>query len=323
MSGRESSRPEPSFSGYAMITFLAKRLLQLVPVLFGVSVAVFLMIHLIPGDPAVLIAGRDATEQDIEAVRRSLELDRPLPLQYLQFLGRAVVGDFGESFRSGRPVIDEIGFRYWNTLLLGFSAVVFGTVLGVATGIFTAVYRNGWFDSGALVISLLGISMPQFFLGILLMLFFSVYLGWLPLTGAGSLAHLVLPTLTLGIPNAAIISRITRSSLVEVLGQDYVRTARAKGLSSRVVIYRHAFRNAMIPVLTVVGLQMGYLLGGAVVTETVFAWPGIGRLIVQSIASRDFPVVQASVLMLAVTFVLINLLTDLFYRVLDPRIKLQ
>ena len=306
-----------------MITFLSRRLLQLIPVLFGVSVAVFLMIHLIPGDPAVLIAGRDATEQDIEAVRRSLDLDQPLPLQYFQFLGRALVGDFGESFRSGRPVLDEIGFRYFNTLMLGRSAAVFGTILGVGTGIFTAVYRNGWLDSGVLAVSLLGISMPQFFLGILLMLFFSVYLGWLPLTGAGSWAHLVLPTLTLGIPNAAIISRITRSSLIETLGQDYVRTARAKGLANGVVIWRHAFRNALIPVATVAGLQMGYLLGGAVVTETVFAWPGIGRLIVQSIASRDFPVVQAAVLMLAVTFVMINLATDLLYRVLDPRIKLQ
>ncbi|KPQ21584.1 MAG: oligopeptide transport system permease protein [Rhodobacteraceae bacterium HLUCCA24] len=281
------------------------------------------MIHLIPGDPAVLIAGRDATEDDIEAVRRALELDRPLPLQYVQFLSRALVGDFGESFRSGRPVIEEIGFRYWNTLLLGLSAVVFGTILGIATGIFTAVYRNGWFDSAILAVSLLGISMPQFFLGVLLMLFFSVYLGWLPLTGAGSFAHLILPTLTLGIPNAAIISRITRSSLIETLGQDYVRTARAKGLTGGIVVYRHAFRNALIPVVTVAGLQMGYLLGGAVVTETVFAWPGIGRLIVQSIDSRDFPVVQAAVLMLAVTFVLINLVTDLVYRFLDPRIKLQ
>jgi len=306
-----------------MITFLTRRLLQLVPVLFGVSVAVFLMIHLIPGDPAVLIAGRDATEQDIESVRRALELDRPLPLQYIHFVSRALVGDFGESFRSGRPVLDEIGFRYWNTLLLGVAAVIFGTIVGISTGIFTGVYRNGWLDSGVLAVSLLGISMPQFFLGILLMLFFSVYLGWLPLTGAGSWAHLILPALTLGIPNAAIISRITRSSLIETLGQDYVRTARAKGLANTVVIYRHAFRNALIPVVTVAGLQMGYLLGGAVVTETVFAWPGIGRLIVQSIDSRDFPVVQAAVLMLAVTFVVINLLTDLLYRVLDPRIKLQ
>jgi glutathione transport system permease protein len=306
-----------------MLTFFARRLTHLIPVLVGVSVIVFLMIHLIPGDPAVLIAGIDATEHDVAVVRESLGLDQPLVVQYGEFLGRIVVGDFGKSFRTGRPVIEEIGFRYWNTMILGLTAVVFGTLLGVATGILTAVRRNGWLDSIVLAVSLLGISIPSFFLGLSLMLLFSVYLGWLPLTGMESWRNLILPALTLGIPNAAIISRITRSSLVEVLNQDYVRTARAKGVKETVVVGRHAVRNALIPVVTVVGLQMGYLLGGAVVTETVFAWPGIGRLIVQSIAGRDFPVVQASVLLLALTFVLINLLTDVLYRVLDPRIKLK
>jgi glutathione transport system permease protein len=306
-----------------MLTFFARRLTHLLPVLVGVSVIVFLMIHLIPGDPAVLIAGIDATEHDVAVVRESLGLDQPLVVQYGEFLGRIVVGDFGKSFRTGRPVIEEIGFRYWNTMILGLTAVVFGTLLGVATGILTAVRRNGWLDSIVLAVSLLGISIPSFFLGLSLMLLFSVYLGWLPLTGMESWRNLILPALTLGIPNAAIISRITRSSLVEVLNQDYVRTARAKGVKETVVVGRHAVRNALIPVVTVVGLQMGYLLGGAVVTETVFAWPGIGRLIVQSIAGRDFPVVQASVLLLALTFVLINLLTDVLYRVLDPRIKLK
>jgi glutathione transport system permease protein len=306
-----------------MLTFFARRLTHLIPVLVGVSVIVFLMIHLIPGDPAVLIAGIDATEQDVAVVRESLGLDQPLVVQYGEFLGRIAVGDFGKSFRTGRPVIEEIGFRYWNTMILGLSAVLFGTLLGIATGILTAVYRNGWFDSIVLAVSLLGISIPSFFLGLSLMLLFSVYLGWLPLTGMESWKNLILPALTLGIPNAAIISRITRSSLVEVLNQDYVRTARAKGVKESIVVGRHAVRNALIPVVTVVGLQMGYLLGGAVVTETVFAWPGIGRLIVQSIAGRDFPVVQASVLLLALTFVMINLLTDVLYRVLDPRIKLK
>ncbi|MBZ6078979.1 ABC transporter permease [Microvirga puerhi] len=306
-----------------MITFLARRLSQLVPVLVGVSVIVFLMIHLIPGDPAVLVAGIDATKEDVAAVRQSLGLDKPLVMQYGEFVGRVATGDFGKSFRTGRPVSEEIGVRYWNTMILGLSAVVFGTLLGVITGILTAVYRNGWFDSSILAVSLLGISIPSFFLGISLMLLFSVYLGWLPLTGMDSWKNLILPTLTLGIPNAAIISRITRSSLVEVLNQDYVRTARAKGLKESVVVGHHGVRNALIPVVTVVGLQMGYLLGGAVVTETVFAWPGIGRLIVQSIAARDFPVVQASVLLLALTFVMINLLTDVLYRILDPRIKFK
>lgn len=306
-----------------MASFLARRLFQVIPVVFGVSVAVFLMIHLIPGDPAVLVAGMDATPQDVENVRRALGLDQPLPLQYASYIARTLVGDFGESFRTGRPVLAEIGFRYWNTMALAVVAIVFGTVLGVATGIVTAVYRNTWVDSSVLAVSLLGISIPPFFLGLLLMLFFSVYLGWLPLTGMDGWRHLILPAATLGIPNAAIISRITRSSLVEVLNQDYVRTARAKGLNEFVVINRHAVRNALIPVVTVAGLQMGYLLGGAVVTETVFAWPGIGRLIVQSIGARDFPVVQASVLLLAVTFVVINLITDMLYRLLDPRITLK
>jgi ABC-type dipeptide/oligopeptide/nickel transport system permease component len=321
--GGPDLRRASSPASEVMITFLARRLTQLLPVLVGVSVIVFLMIHLIPGDPAVLIAGIDATEQDVAAVRESLGLERPLVVQYGDFVARVAVGDFGESFRTGRPVIEEIGFRYWNTMILGVSAVVFGTVLGIATGILTAVYRNGWFDSAVLALSLLGISIPSFFLGLSLMLFFSVYLGWLPLTGMDSWKNIILPTLTLGIPNAAIISRITRSSLIEVLNQDYVRTARAKGLKESIVVGHHGVRNALIPVVTVVGLQMGYLLGGAVVTETVFAWPGIGRLIVQSIAARDFPVVQASVLLLALTFVMINLLTDLLYRILDPRIKFK
>jgi ABC-type dipeptide/oligopeptide/nickel transport system permease component len=306
-----------------MITFLARRLAHLIPVIFGVSVVVFLMIHLVPGDPARLVAGMEATPQDVENVRRSLGLDRSLPVQYLTFVSNALMGDFGESFRTGRPVLQEIGFRYGNTLTLGLCAVVFGTVLGVITGIVTAVFRDSWIDNTVLAVSLLGISIPTFFLGLLLMLMFSVYLGWLPLTGSGSWQHIVLPAITLAIPNAAIISRITRSSLVEVLNQDYVRTARAKGLAEFVVVNRHAVRNALIPVVTVAGLQMGYLLGGAVVTETVFAWPGIGRLIVQSISARDFPVVQAAVLLLALTFVAVNLITDLLYRALDPRIELK
>lgn len=306
-----------------MASFLASRVLQLVPVIFGVSVAVFLMIHVIPGDPAQLAAGLEATASDVESVRHSLGLDRSLPVQYLTFVTRALTGDFGNSFRTGRPVLDEIGFRYWNTLLLSVVAVAFGTALGLITGVLTAVYRNTWIDSVILSFSLLGLSMPPFFLGILLMLAFAVFLDWLPLTGIGTWQHIVLPAATLAVPNAAVISRITRSSLIEVLNQDYVRTARAKGLAEFVVINRHAVRNALIPVVTVAGLQMGYLLGGAVVTETVFAWPGIGRLIVQSISGRDFPVVQASVLLLAITFVLVNLVSDVLYRLLDPRIELK
>ena len=306
-----------------MIAFISKRILYTLPVVIGVSVAVFLMIHLIPGDPAQLVAGMEASEQDVANVRRALGLDQPLYVQYMRFVSRAVLGDFGTSFRTGRGVLDEVGSRYMNTAVLGLAAMLVTLVLGGASGIISAVKKFTAVDNVSMLVSLLGVSMPTFFLGLLLMLVFSVYLGWFPLTGKGTWLHLVLPALTLGTPSAAVISRLTRSSLLEVLEQDYIRTARAKGLAEFVVINSHAIRNAMIPVVTVLGLQFGYLLGGAVVTETVFAWPGIGRLIVQAILARDFPVVQASVLFLAMTFVLLNLLTDLLYSFLDPRIRLQ
>jgi ABC-type dipeptide/oligopeptide/nickel transport system permease component len=295
----------------------------MVPVIIGVSVAVFMMIHLIPGDPAKIVAGLEATQEDIDSVRQALGLNEPIYVQYFKFVGRAVVGDFGTSFRTGRAVIDEIGARYANTLLLGVTAILIAVILGTITGIISAVKKYSIFDNLSLLVSLVGVSMPTFFSGLVLMLLFSVYLGWLPLAGKESWLHLVLPAVTLGIPSVAVVSRMTRSSMVEVLDQDYIRTARAKGVREFIVINSHAIRNALIPTVTVVGLQLGYLLGGAVIVETVFAWPGIGRLVVQSILARDFPVVQASVLILAVTFVLINLLTDLFYSLLDPRISLQ
>jgi ABC-type dipeptide/oligopeptide/nickel transport system permease component len=304
-----------------VLNFLARRLLQAIPVLFGVSLAVFLMIHLIPGDPAALIAGSDATRADVEVVRRSLGLDRPLAAQYLSFLGKALTGDFGNSFRTGRTVLEEIGPRYLNTVALGAIALAIAMVIGMASGIVSAVRRHSAFDNAALLFSLAGVSMPTFFLGLLLMLVFSVWLGWLPLSGKDTWLHYILPAVTLSTASMAVISRIMHASLIEVLDQDYVRTARAKGLAEPLVIWRHAVRNALIPVVTVAGLQLGYLLGGAVVTETVFAWPGLGRLLVQSILARDFPVVQASVLLLATTFVAINLFTDLVYGLLDPRIS--
>jgi ABC-type dipeptide/oligopeptide/nickel transport system permease component len=306
-----------------MLTFVARRLLYIIPVILGVSVGVFLMIHLMPGDPARIMAGIDASDEDVRTVRRSLKLDEPIYLQYLHFMGRAAVGDFGVSFRTRRPVIDEIRTRYGNTVLLGLASMLVAILFGGLTGLISAVRRYSIFDNLSLLVSLIGVSMPTFYLGLLLMLFFSVKLGLLPLAGKESWLHVILPAITLGTPSAAVISRMVRSSLVEVLGQDYIRTARAKGLTEWAVINKHALRNAMITVVTVVGLQVGYLLGGAVVTETVFAWPGIGRLVVQSILARDFPVVQASVLILAITFVLVNLLTDVFYGVLDPRISVQ
>jgi len=295
----------------------------MLPVIVGVSVCVFLIIHMMPGDPARIMAGIDASEADVRVVRHSLRLDEPLYLQYFHFVGRAAVGDFGVSFRTRRPVMEEIGSRYLNTLLLGTASILVAIFLGGITGIISAVRKYSIFDNLSLLISLAGVSMPTFYLGLLLMLFFSVKLGWFPLAGKESWANLVLPAVTLGTPSAAVISRMVRSSMVEVMDQDYIRTARAKGLREWVVIGKHALRNAMINAVTVVGLQAGYLLGGAVVTETVFAWPGIGRLVVQSILARDFPVVQAAVLILAVTFVIINLLTDLVYGLLDPRISVQ
>jgi len=304
-----------------MVSFLTNRLLQAIPVLFGVTLAVFLMLHLIPGDPAALIAGNEATASDVETVRQSLGLDRPLPAQYVSFVGKALTGDFGKSFRTGRPVLDEVLPRYANTLALGAIALAIAVLIGIASGIISAVKPHTLFDNAALLLSLAGVSMPTFFLGLLLMLVFSVWLGWLPLSGMDSWTHFVLPAITLSMASVAIISRVMHASLIEVLHEDYVRTARAKGQREAIVIWRHAVRNALIPVVTVAGLQLGYLLGGAVVTETVFAWPGLGRLLVQSILARDFPVVQAAVLLLAVSFVVINLATDLLYGLLDPRIS--
>ncbi|MBN9429101.1 MAG: ABC transporter permease [Burkholderiales bacterium] len=306
-----------------MIGFIVRRLLQALPVLFGVSLTVFLMIHLIPGDPAELIAGQNATADDVRNVRQALGLDRSLPEQYVSFVRQALVGDFGRSFRTGRSVAEEIGERYRNTLVLGGVALGFAVLVGIGSGVVSAVRRYSLSDNLALLVSILAVSTPTFFLGLLLMLVFSVWLGWLPLTGFDSWQHLVLPAITLGAASAAVISRIMRSSLLEVLDNQYVRTARAKGLRESVVIWRHAVRNAVLPVITVVGLQLGYLLGGAVVTETVFAWPGIGRLLVQSILARDFPVVQAAVLVVALTFIVINIVTDLVYGLLDPRVSVQ
>lgn len=306
-----------------MFRFLIRRLLQAVPVLFGVSVGVFLMIHLIPGDPAELLAGQMATHEDVENVRRSLGLDRPLLEQYLGFVGNALTGDFGVSFRTRRPVMEEIGLRYGNTLLLGGLALVIAAVVGGIAGILSAVKRFSWIDNLALSLSILAVSMPAFSLGLLLILVFAVWNSLLPMSGFDSWTAIILPALTLAAASAAVICRVMRSSLVEVMENPYVRTARAKGLRETLVVWRHGVRNAIIPVVTVVGLQLGYLLGSAVVTETVFAWPGLGRLLVQSILARDLPVVQAAVLIVATTFVLVNILTDLLYGLLDPRISSQ
>ncbi len=304
-----------------MIWYVLRRLTLVIPTLIGVSVAVFAMVRFIPGDPALAMAGPHATPQYVEQVRRQLGLDDPLYIQYWKFLGALLQGDLGRSTRTGRPVTIELGDKFPHTVELTMASLLIATLLGLPAGIISATKRYSIFDNLSMLIALLGVSMPVFWLGLMLMLLFSVSLGWLPSSGRGTLLHLVLPAMTLGASSMAFVARITRSSMLEVLRQDYVTTARAKGLRERRVIYQHALKNSLIPVITVLGLQLGILLGGAVLTETVFAWPGVGRLMVDSIQARDYPVVQGAVLLLAVSFVLVNLLVDISYAFLDPRIK--
>ncbi|MGC8780492.1 MAG: ABC transporter permease [Anaerolineae bacterium] len=303
-----------------MFSYFIRRVIALIPTLFGVSVAVFLLLHLVPGDPARMVAGLDATEADLVLIRQDLGLDKSLPEQYLTWLNNLLHGNMGKSTRSRNPVTYEIGLRMPATWQLTAVSITIAVVIGLTTGIIAATRRNSAWDYGSMIAALLGICTPSFWLGLMLMLIFAVQLHWFPTSGRGDWRHLVLPGFTLGAGAAAIIARVTRSSLLEVLNQDYIRTATAKGLRPATVIYRHALKNALIPVVTVVGLEFGYLLAGAVITETVFAYPGIGRLLVDSIGFRDFPVVQGILLILATQFVLINLVVDLIYAWLDPRI---
>jgi ABC-type dipeptide/oligopeptide/nickel transport system permease component len=301
-------------------SYIARRLLALIPTLFGVSVAIFLLLHLVPGDPARLVAGLDATEADVALIRHDLGLDQPLPVQYLTWIGNLLRGDMGRSTRSHNPVTYEIGLRLPATWELTLVSITIAVVIGLVAGITAATHRNTPLDYGSMVVALLGVCTPSFWLGLMLMLVFAVQLRWFPTSGRGDWRHLVLPGLTLGFGAAAIIARVTRSSLLEVSTQDYIRTATAKGLTSRTVTYRHALKNALIPVVTVIGLEFGFLLAGAVITETVFAYPGVGRLLVDSIAFRDYPVVQGILLILAFQFVFVNLGVDVLYAWLDPRI---
>ena len=304
-----------------MSRYVVQRLLWIVPVVLGVSLIVFSIMKMVPGDVAQVIAGLDGTAEDVELIRRDLGLDRPPYEQYLTFLWRSLQGDFGRSAVTKRPVVEEISSRIWPTAELAIAAFAVSIVVGLIAGIVSATQRYTIWDNLATLVALIGVSMPVFWLGLMLVLLFSVGLGWLPSSGAGTPAQLVLPALALGSASTAIIARQTRSGLLEVLGQDYVRTARAKGLTERVVLVRHALKNALIPTITVAGLQVGYLMGGAVLAETVFARPGLGRLLVDSIARRDIPVVQTTIMLLSVTFVLVNLAVDLLYVKLDPRIQ--
>ncbi|MFP4643318.1 MAG: ABC transporter permease [Spirochaetales bacterium] len=306
-----------------MYQYIARRLLLTVPVVLGVAVLVFSMIRLIPGDPARAIAGVQASPEFVQQVRVRYALDEPLPVQFGIFLRDLARGDLGTSTFTRRPVAADIAERFPRTMLLATTSMVIATILGVAAGVVSATKRNSWFDNVSMVIALLGVAAPVFWLGLMLQLLFAVQLRLLPATGLGSWRHLILPSVTLGMASAGLIARITRSSMLDVLKADYITTARAKGLAERFVVYKHALKNALIPVVTVMGLQFGILLGGAVLTETVFAWPGIGRLLVDSILRRDYPVVQATVMLMAFVFVVINLAVDIIYAFLDPRIHYQ
>lgn len=306
-----------------MARYAAKRILQTLPILFGVSIIIFLFLRLIPGDPARLVAGPDATAADIELVRRDLGLDRPPLQQYIEYMTRALHGDFGRSMVTGRPVVDEIKDRFWPTLELAGVSIAIAILIGLVAGVLSAVRRNTWIDYLAMFVSVLGISVPAFWLGLMLMYVFAVGLRWLPPFGYGTWQHFLLPAITLGTGAAAYIARFARASMLEVLGQDYIRTARAKGVYEVKVNFNHALKNALIPVVTVTGLQFGFLLGGTVVIESVFAWPGIGRLLVDAVNARDYPVVQTLMLLFALQFVTVNLVVDLLYAVLDPRVSYE
>jgi glutathione transport system permease protein len=304
-----------------MAGYFFKRLLGLVPTLLIVAVLVFLFVHMLPGDPARLAAGVEADAQTVELVRKDLGLDQPLPQQFVHFFARMLHLDFGQSLRTKRPVSTEIAERFMPTLLLTITSMVWSVLFGMAIGIASAVYRNGWPDRLGMTLAVSGISFPAFALGMLLMEIFSVYLGWLPTVGADTWRHYILPSITLGAAVAAVMARFTRASFIEVVHEDFVRTARAKGLNERVVILKHCLRNALIPVVTMMGLQFGFLLGGSIVVETVFNWPGVGRLLVDAVNMRDYPIIQALVLLFSLEFIVINLVVDLLYGFINPTIR--
>ena len=333
--------------------YIARRLLNLIPILLGITLLVFAFLHLIPGDPAVVMSGERATPEQVAALRERLGLNQPLPLQYLKFLLNLIRFDLGNSIISGVPIIDEIKTRWPATFELSVAAMLIAILLGIPAGVLAAVRKNSPVDNLTMSSSLLGVSMPVYWLGLLLIYLFAVNLNWLPPNGRISvnagfafkpitnfyvldallrldmkalkdvLAHLILPAVTLSTIPLAIIARITRSAMLEVLSQDYIRTARAKGVLELGVIFKHALKNALLPVVTIIGLQFGALLGGAILTETIFSWPGIGSWIYEGILSRDYPVVQGGVVFIAIAFVLINLLVDISYAFLDPRIQYQ
>jgi len=332
-----------------MTRYIGRRLLETVPVVFGVLLVVFVIAHLTPGDPVLIALGEHATPEAVEALRAELQLNDPLPVAFLKYMGRVLRGDLGRSIQNNERVTVELATRFPATIELSLAAMLIASLIGIFTGVLAAVRQNSWFDGVSMFAALFGFSMPIFWLGIMLILLFAWLLGWFPISGrldftveltrvtnlylvdavltgnwaalGNALRHLVLPAVTLSTVPLAIIARMTRSSLLEVLRQDYVRTARAKGLTESRVVRRHALKNAFIPVITVIGLNVGGLLSGAILTETIFAWPGVGRLVVDAIFARDYPIVQGTVFVIALVFVAVNLLVDVSYAYLDPRIR--
>lgn len=304
-----------------MLNYFLKRLLGLIPTLLIVAVLVFLFVHMLPGDPARLAAGQDANEETVAMVRTELGLDKPLPQQFVSFFTHMLQGDFGTSIRTRRPVSTEIGERFFPTVMLTITSMVWAVIFGMGIGIVSAVFRNQWPDRLGMTLAVSGISFPAFALGMLLMQIFSVQLGWLPTVGAATWKHYILPSITLGAAVAAVMARFTRASFVEVIQEDFVRTARAKGVAEYGVVFKHTLRNALIPVVTMMGLQFGFLLGGSILVEAVFNWPGLGRLLVDSVQMRDYPVIQTLVLLFSLEFILINLVVDVLYGFINPTIR--
>lgn len=306
-----------------MFRYIVKRIIGVIPTLILVVTFVFLFVRMIPGDPARLVAGEQATQEDVEIIREELGLNESLPTQYVNYVKGLFKGDLGTSLRTKRPVLTEVSNRYANTVRLTLLSLAWSSVVGILLGVWSGRHRSKWQDYTGMTLAVSGISLPTFWIGFMLIIVFSVNLKWFPTTGADGFKNLVLPAFTLGTSVAAVVARFTRSSMIEVLKEDYIRTARAKGLKEKAIVWGHAFRNSMISVVTVIGLQFGYLLGGSVVTESVFAFPGLGSLLIESVNYRDYPAIQSLILIFSLHFIVINLLVDILYAVLNPEIQLS
>ena len=306
-----------------MLRYITKRIVEVIPTLIIVVTFVFFFVRMIPGDPAQMVAGAQATQEDIEVIREELGLNESIPTQYVNYVTGLFKGDLGTSLRTKRPVTTEISNRYANTVILTLVSLLWSSIVGILLGVWSGKNRSKWQDYTGMTLAVSGISLPSFWIGFMLIIVFGVNLKWFPTTGADSLKSLVLPAITLGTSVAAVVARFTRSSLIEVLKEDYIRTARAKGIKEKIVVWKHAFRNSMISVVTVIGLQFGFLLGGSVITESVFAYPGLGSLLIESVNYRDYPAIQSLILIFSLHFIVINLLVDILYAMLNPEIQLS